>query len=179
MRNLNEEENTIQRLIVDDAMTMRDVYRKHKNGCLLSLQKLGASLSDAEDLYQEAFVAFIINVKKGSFRGESKLSTYINTIAKYKFFNLSKKPKVRTDDISEMNIAEEEKSELMYSSELIDELGIKLEALDDKCRSLLRSYYFKGLGLKSISTEMGLSYDFIRQKKKRCINKLKGSITNA
>jgi len=176
MQTIIDEEHIIQQLIADDNSIINGLYHKYKKGCLYSLQKLGAD-SVAEDIFQEAFLSFVVNVKRGKFRGESKLSTYINTIAKYKFFNHSKKRKPWTEDISELEIVVDENDDTTYDSERIEELTSKLEALDEKCKTLLRSFYFKGTDLKNLSTEMGISYDFIRQKKSRCIKKLKNSMT--
>ena len=67
----------------------------------------------------------------------------------------------------------EEKKELEVKYELISEI---LSQLNEDCKELLFSFYYKKMPLKEIALQMNYSSGFVKVKKKRCMDSLKKKV---
>src|SRR6267142_3090177 len=67
------------------------IYRQHAEAISYFIRHYGGSEQDADDIFQEAVVAFIDVVRKGKFRMESNVRTFLASIAKNYWFNELKK----------------------------------------------------------------------------------------
>jgi len=156
---------------------MVEEYVKRNNG----------SSDDARDLFQEVLIILMRVIKKPGFslNKGTKLSTYIYGIARNLWLDRLRKGKknptksIDTQDPSISIISEEdgviEKVEYekkhVLMSKVFDQIG-------EDCKKLLQGYYYKKIQLKVLATEMGYTDDFIRQKKKRCMNAFRKKVVN-
>lgn len=91
------ESSLIERLVARDERAFNDLVRAYERRVFaLVLRMLGGNRAEAEDLAQEVFVQVFKAI--GSFRGESKLSTWIYRIAVNLCKNRSKYLRVRHAD---------------------------------------------------------------------------------
>ena len=63
------------------------IYHQHAEATSSFIRHYGGSEQDADDIFQEAVVAFIDVVRKGKFRMESNVRTFLASIAKNYWFN--------------------------------------------------------------------------------------------
>ena len=69
------------------AFLIRNEYGKVEN----MIVKRNGSIADAEDVFQEAVSVLILNIRKGVFKGESAVATYLFAICKGMWYKRFKK----------------------------------------------------------------------------------------
>lgn len=135
---------------------------------------------DAKDIFQDAVIAFYSNVVSGRLTYlNSDSKTYLFAIGKNLLLNFNKKQGRmvtfeggevinggKTNPIEDMESMEEEQ----LNKELISKA---LETLPEKCREILRLYYFKNKNLDSIAKELGYkNANVIKKTKSECMKKM-------
>ena len=157
------------------------IYRQHAEAISSFIRHYGGSEQDADDIFQEAVVAFIDIVRKGKFRMESNIRTFLASIAKHCWFNELKK-RDRADqrnrkfelgrDQNEPDVAEyigllERKKQLR---DIVDSLG-------EACRKILLLFYYENLSMKEIAGHLPYENEqVVRNKKYKCLQQLTGLI---
>ena len=149
-------------------------------------------LEDAENIYQDVFIAIYDNIKKGSIREHTSWNSYIMTIGlnlatkKYRDFN-------KATSLTERE-PEEENSPEMLAKEVVKELqklsddepdlykdpeaqallGEELIHTPEPCASIIRYTYFSGLKDKEITEELDKynSAQAVKAKRYQCMKDL-------
>ncbi|SOE21052.1 RNA polymerase sigma factor, sigma-70 family [Spirosomataceae bacterium TFI 002] len=165
-----------ERIQSGDNTVVKTLYEDSKQPFLRFASRFSVQQADIEDIYQDAIVALIENIRKGKVSTlKSSIGTYLFAIGKLMIFQKLKKGS-KTEARSEFDSlglvweefdddAEMEKSALLNSS---------LSKLGDQCKKLLTMFYYDNKKLDSISTEMGYeSKDVTKSQKSRCLKKLK------
>ena len=162
----------------------------------LIAQLLGRkSETDCEDIYELAYLDLMDNVKEGKLTeaGNANVAGYLYTICWRRALRARDRRKVEEKQMQKAarENAEEEASE-RYSPERVvgfdpvaeDEAdqeakdkalafldGI-LDGIPERCRKILRRYYWDNMSLKDIAAAMGLRNDDVaKTTKKRCMDK--------
>ena len=139
----------------------------------------GGSEEEAADVLQEGITEMIINIRKGSFRGESKLSTYLFAICKGIWY----KKLTRKTRLEAYQAREKEESETAYEPQLQfiqAELGSMirqtLQQIGESCQNVLEFWALK-FSMEEIAEKMGYkNAQIAMNKKNKCLNKLKGLV---
>lgn len=136
--------------------------------------KNNGNRQDAEDIYQEALIILFRKLKEEKFVLTSNLSTFLYSICRYQWLNELRKrkqePKNAIEAISENEIIRfdtffEEESNFRKAENALMNLG-------EKCRELLRLFYFEKLDFASIAGKIGLSNEKVAKNQKyRCLEK--------
>ena len=136
--------------------------------------KNSGSKQDAEDIYQESLIILFRKAKETDFKLTSSLSTFLVGICRLQWMNeLRKRNKSAGDFESELNSVETEE----FSSFIEEETKFKTaeEALlkvGEKCRDLLRLFYFEKLDFKVIAAKIVLANERVAKTQKyRCLEK--------
>lgn len=133
--------------------------------------------ADAEMVLVEGVTELIFNVRKGKFRGESALGTYLYTICRSVWLKMLKKRHRYTD----LDVAGSEEVEDISSSpldffsqkELTEEVRALLSQVGEACSKVL-SLWSHSFSMKEISVKMGYKNQQIAMNKKnKCLTKLK------
>ena len=134
--------------------------------------------ADAEDIVQEAILAFIEIVRKDKFRGESSVKSFLYSIAKNLWMSELRK---RNSADRRNRIFEEEKENkenspvrfLMYREAQKTILNL-FSKLGDKCKEILLLAYYENLSMKEIAERVeGYSNEqVLRNKKYKCMKQL-------
>lgn len=133
---------------------------------------------EASSILVEGITHLVFNVRKGKFRGESKLGTYLFSICNGLWLKELRKNKRFTDFDAEENQHEslvEEITPLHYfnAEQLADEVNFLLEKLGNACKVVLK-LWASHFSMTEISTQMGYKNSQIAMNKKnRCMTKLK------
>lgn len=154
------------------------VYAEYRNEFIKWAEfQYSCDEDDAKDIFQEAVIAFYLNVMNGTLTHlNSDLKTYLFSIGKYLLLNFKRKHD-RTSNLDESNVINmgstnpiEDMEETEHNQELIRKA---LEQMPEKCREILRLYYFKHKDLASIAKELGYkNANVIKKTKSECMKKM-------
>ena len=164
---------------LNDAI--RFIYREYAQATSSFIIQHGGSEQDADDIFQETVVAFIDVVRKGKYRMEASIKTFLNSIAKNYWFNEMKKRDrsgVR-DKAFELGRDKNEADVSHYISEMERKRQLRdlVDQLGDSCRKVLLLFYYENLSMKEMVDH--LPYDneqVVRNKKYKCLQALTGLI---
>jgi len=139
------------------------------------LQNRG-SVSDAQDVFQEAITVLWINVKEGRLQEDvtSDPGAYLFRVAKNKWLDVLRSAghKHSAPMVDEKHIPQT--VELADDAEeRIRRLQAVYSNLDEKCRAVLDQFYFERKDLATIALVMGVEEESIRTIKYRCMMKLR------
>ncbi len=160
----------------NDEKTIQTFYNDHKNRFVLFAKRYNINEFDSIDVYQDAFIALIENVKKGKTDDlKSSLSTYLFGIGKFMIFQKFKKNGQLhiADDVESIEIEED-----FYSEDDID-LQVRLlqnglDKLGEQCKKVLQLFYYEEKKLDEIQEQLGYtSKDVLKSQKSRCLKQLK------
>lgn len=150
-------------------------------------------LEDAENIYQDVFIAIYDNIEKGNIREHTSWSSYIMTIGlnmatkKYRGYNktvaLTEKDSSDDEESSEILAKEvvkeiqklsSEEPELYQDPEAQALLGEELIHTPEPCASIIRYTYFSGLKDKEITEELDKynSAQAVKAKRYQCMKDL-------
>ncbi|MEM9260812.1 MAG: sigma-70 family RNA polymerase sigma factor [Bacteroidota bacterium] len=155
---------------------LRKVYLANRTAIGRMVQKAGGTDADAQDVMQEAMLAFFENVRSGAFRGESKVATYLYAIARFNWLNQRKKRERRRE--KEQLAAPLPGSKVTRLS-LESGLGLArmtelFARLGENCQRVLLDSIYYGSDMQKIAKNMGYENEQVaRNKKYTCLKKLK------
>jgi len=128
---------------------------------------------EAEDVFQETLVILYESIKCNRFREDSRLGTYIYSIARNLWFReFSKNTKeIKFEDLSGMQRID---TEIWKENEnKVKLLEILFNKIGKKCKELLTYFYFDRLSLKEITEKFGQSsIASLKSQKYRCIQQM-------
>ena len=172
-----ETEQLQNRLRNGDKQALEEVYLKNKRAFLLFFASRGDGNVDLEDLYQDSVIALYQNfvLKKIQLKTCS-LQTYLFAIGKNKMAARFKERSLPLKEVQELSetIFEVDGAQLSREQEL---LIMEYPKLGEKCKEMLRLYYYRGLTDKEIVERTGYKdVNTIKSYRSRCLKKLKGFI---
>ncbi len=165
---MDEAIRTLYRLYFDSLSG----YVIHNNG----------SMQDAEDVFQEVLVSFIDIVKKGRFRGESSVKTFLFSLNRFTWLNELKKrgrslKREEKYSLAEGN-TEMDVSEFIAERETKDQLMKAVAKLGDICQKILVMFYFENMSMREMLGVLNYENEqVIRNKKSKCLKELSTIIT--
>lgn len=140
------------------------------------------SKDQAKDIYQEAFLAVWQNIKDNRFvpKNESSINGYIYTIAKNKWMDVLRsqgyKKTIVASQLGHFEIKDEENNTIdddILKEKRLEDVMLAFKNLGEACKSLLRKFYFEKKSMNTIAKELSLDAASTRNKKYRCMQKLK------
>ena len=150
----------------DRSKALSEIYRSCYPKIESFVLKNSGILSYAEDVFQDAMMLFFQNVKANKFRGESKIETYIYSIAKNLWFQQLRKEKKNETMIT----LDEDDQQSQINSTLINDV---LSQLGESCQKILIEFYYKKMTIREIQVANGInSEQVVKNKKGRCLNYL-------
>lgn len=163
----------------NDSLALKTFYTSNYRKVELLVLKNSGSEAHAKDVYQEAFISMWNNIRNGAFepKNDSALQGYLYTIAKNKWMDIlrSKRFKV-TQSISEERQLFLAQEETIEDNGYTAKLNIVMEAfqgLGQPCKELLKTFYFEKKSLRDIAAKLDIGEHSVRNKKYRCMEKLR------
>ncbi|AWW30178.1 sigma-70 family RNA polymerase sigma factor [Echinicola strongylocentroti] len=176
---MNKEERLIQSIRNGNKKDLGKVYTIHKPQFVDFAKKYTKEEDMILDIYQDSVIILYENILSGKLATlQSSLKTYLFAIGKHKLMEYSRKkgkaPHVNIP-IEEINLFEEIDP---YGMDLEDEKAILLQTayrkLGQKCREVLRLFYYEGKKLDEIQQTLRYdSKDTVKSQKSRCLKQLK------
>jgi len=184
--------NTIQRFTDPELVTaikepellnqaILQIYQDHAGITRSYIIGKGGSQQDADDIFQETVVAFIDTVRKGKFRQESAIRTFLISISKNLWLNEIRRRERAGSREKAFETGRETESEgisaLIGERELSRQLGEMLQTLGESCRKILSLFYYENLSMKEITARMHYENEqVVRNKKYKCLQQLTDKI---
>lgn len=137
--------------------------------------KNSGNSSDAETILVEGVTELVFNVRKGKFRGDSSLSTYLFAICRSLWLKSLKKNQRYTDDGDIILLEDSADSPLqMFNEQQIkSEVSHLLSSVGEACKKVLEMWS-QHYSMQDISVQLGYKNSQIAMNKKnRCLTKLK------
>lgn len=158
------------------------IYKANKEKVSSYILMNSGSQQEAVDVFQESMIAFYENVRDGKFKGESAISTYLYSIARFKWLNQIKKRDIRT--AHHMEAQEKDGFDAGPLASMLDEekqvqvLAI-LSSLGPTCKQILIESIYHNASMKEIAANGKFSSEqVVRNKKYICLKKLKALIAS-
>lgn len=176
----------ISAIKANDNSVLKKLYQDNYKKIELFILKNNGSMPQAKDTYQEAFLAMYQNVKADKFvpSNETALQGYLYQIAKNKWRDFLRSScykktaqiadgfQIRDEDssITEFDIPTEDSNQKNVAMEAFVHLGIE-------CQKLLEVFYFQKKSLREIALSFNIGEASARNKKYRCIQKLRNLVS--
>lgn len=182
INHLSQQELVVALKTDNKSVMEKFYYANYKKVNSFIVQNSGTA-SDAQDIYQEAFLSVWQNVKNSKFKskGESSLSGYLFRIAKNKWIDYLRSSnrkkmvlmrRIPFDPNDDSDNAEKENRE----EEQLINIMQAFNQLEERCQFILRSFYFNEKSHRQIARELGMKETSVRNQKYRCIQKLRATL---
>jgi len=154
--------------------TLKKIYQTYRNDCIhWTCKNYSCSQEDAKDFFQEAIIILYENVKRGHLvELKSKLITYIYGIIK----NLALTYKTQQKALLDVSLSTVIKKTHQETKETKQDYGDMLQvlsSLQDPCKTILYSFYFKKMTMTEIADSMNYkNSDVVKSQKYRCTARL-------
>ena len=157
------------------------LYQRYSEATRSFIMSYGGNEQDADDVFQETVVAFIDSVKKGKYREEASIKTFLASVAKHVWFNeLKKKERAGLREKKFESTRDQEQQDVSHQIgdlEQRQQLRDMLQQLGEPCQKLLLLFYYENLSMKEITDHLPYENEqVVRNKKYKCLQQLTGMI---
>ena len=148
------------------------IYKKYRLFIQHYILLNRGNIQDAQDVYQDVMVAFFTNVTSGKLTClQGKLSTYLYKLAQNLWHSRLRTHEPLRSASALADYPLEPTTDIASEDALLENL---MSALDERCRLILRLYYFDGLPMSDVASRVGLrSAESARKRKCDCLSKLR------
>ncbi|NND62134.1 MAG: sigma-70 family RNA polymerase sigma factor [Flavobacteriaceae bacterium] len=171
----------VQSIKKNDPVVLKKLYQENYFKVEGFILKNSGSKPQAKDIYQEAFMAMYQNIKADKFtpQNETALQGYLYRIAKNKWTDFLRSSEFKkttalesfaqvSDEIDEGIIEDE-----MAKNSQLEAAMNAFKKLGEECKHLLEVFYFQKKSMNEIALLYNIGEASARNKKYRCIQKLK------
>ncbi len=172
----------IEAIKSNNTQVLKNLYVTNYPKIEVLVLKNSGSKDHAKDIYQDAFLAVWQNVKQNKFvpKSESSINGYLYIIAKNKWMDVLRsqgfKKTIVTSKLNYFEPSAEENNGIdddILKDKRLEDVMLAFKNLGDACKSLLRKFYFEKKSMKLIAEELALDSASTRNKKYRCMQKLR------
>lgn len=165
-------------LINHDAAVLEYLYASNYPFVESWILKNNGSRDDAKDVFQDALVAVWMNVKNGKYHSNGvAFGTYLKQVARNKWIDRLRSKEFKStgrvydenalhDQADHDREAQEQEERFQYLEGLYQNLG-------QKCKQILKGFYFDKKSLAELGDDLGHDEQSMRTMKYRCMQKLK------
>ncbi|WCO02807.1 RNA polymerase sigma factor [Psychroserpens ponticola] len=164
-----------------DLRLLDTIYRNYRLPFFKFTNHFDLPEEDITDIYQDAIIALRDNIVNGKVQTlNSSIKTYLFSIGKFmiykKFKAIKKSEAFEQEYISEVDFC----LPLNYNEDidvLQQHVNNSFEDLGEKCKELLKLFYYDGLTLKEIQAYFNYdNYNVVKSQKSRCLRSLKNLV---
>lgn len=164
----------------NDSSLLQSFYASNYHKSEAYILKNNGNKDHAKDTYQDAFIAVWKNIKTNKFepKNENALSGYLYQIVKHKWMDyLRSSAYKKSTSLTDFKVIREDDSiyDTAYDRK-IETVKTVFKTLGEPCQSLLSSFYYTKLSLREIATQLNIGEASARNKKYRCMEKLKALV---
>lgn len=180
---MNQENNKVIRGIrLGNNQVIKKLYDDYFHYATAFVGNNGGELDDRKEIFQEALIALYSAALNPDFVIKTKVKFYLAGIVHNLWVNELENRK-KTAILKQIRKAEVSNTldddfqqilkEKIYLEEQYGKLDLALNSLGEDCKTLIDYTFFEKLKDKEISPLMNYSLEFVRQKRSRCLKKLK------
>ncbi len=173
-------DSIVKAIKANNEETLEHLYNINYPKVELFILKNNGTVDQAKDTFQEAFVAAWKNIKSNKFhpQSETAINGYLYTIAKNKWMdylrsNLYKKTLSTSTHFQENKDTIETPNDDIFKEQRLTNVMQAFNELGAACKTLLTKFYFEKKSMKQIAKELQLDAASTRNKKYRCMQKLR------
>lgn len=155
---------------------LRQLYAQNRAAVNAMVVKGGGSSDMAKDVMQEAMLTLYENIQQDRFKAESKLSSYLYSIARFQWINRNRRVKLEREKVQQLPrpVHTEEPT---IDADTEERLKTLFSVLGIACQRVLIASFYHGYDMETIAQQMGYANEQIaRNKKYQCLKKLKSAI---
>jgi RNA polymerase sigma factor (sigma-70 family) len=173
----DENERLYEGLRQKASWAYKEVYRRFYHPFLKFVLQNSGTQEDARDAFQD-FIVVLYEKEDFKVDEPKKLPGYLTQALRYQWFMWLRKRKKRppTRDLDGLPELSDDSSGL-YDKEVLEDKAIAAEEafgqLGEDCQRLLMLFYFEKKPLREIAALMDYTEAYARQKRFRCVGKLK------
>lgn len=165
----------------NEEVPLREFYIAEYPKTKYYVLKNGGTLDNVNDVFQEAYFACWKKLSTGKFKPKNKaeIEAYLFTIAKNKWIDqtrlVSRKKTISIDE-KMYHLKADDTNDTSEMAENEERLSITLAAFENlgqACKELLTQFYFHKISLREIAEKLNMEEASAKNKKYRCIQKLK------
>ena len=164
----------------NESNVLKHFYTSNYKKVEALILKNSGSIEYAKDIYQDAFITVWTHVKNDKFtpKNDTALQGYLYTIAKNKWTDVLRSKSFKNSkslDYEELTyVREEEHIETQdLENNKLKTAMLAFKNLGQPCKKLLNAFYFEKISLKDIASELKIEETTARNKKYRCMEKLR------
>jgi len=138
--------------------------------------KAGGSDEEANDIFQEGIISVFINVRSGKYKpdGNTKFSSYLTQVCKYKWYDTLKSGHKKTSQNELVEVSSDENMQtVLETNEKYSALHEIIDSLDEQCKNILKQFYWEKKSIMEISKSLKMVAASVKNGKYRCMQKLK------
>ena len=181
---LKENQEVMDAFLSRDEQSMKFFYHRQWPKVRSLTLTMGGDTESAKDVMQNAFLLLYENVRDGKYKNQenANISTYFLGICRFILLNdrrsAHKKRVTPIDNIDHERIPMET-SELKDRLEEQKEFRNYFDLLGEKCKEILKAYYWGEYSVQEIAEMAGLTYESAKNAKYRCMTKLRMLMSDA
>jgi len=166
----------------NDLKVLKALYQANYHKVKALVLSNNGSIAHAKDIYQDAFIAVWKNIKNDKFtpKNDTAIDGYLYTIAKNKWMDYLRSKRYKktlvTSYETHFNISDitiDEFSDDNTNDERLHSVMQSFKHLGLPCKTLLTKFYFEKKSMRDIAKELKLDAASTRNKKYRCMQKLR------
>jgi RNA polymerase sigma factor (sigma-70 family) len=165
----------------NNTKVLKELYTTNYPKIEAFVLKNNGSVAYAKDIYQEAFITVWTHIKQNRFtpKNDSALQGYLYVISKNKWMDV-----LRSKSFKSVEPLNNDNLKAMNDNQIYNETEDKklkltmtaFENLGSPCKQLLKTFYFEKKSLKEISEDLNIEENTARNKKYRCMQKLRAIV---
>lgn len=140
-----------------EKIKLEEIFVKYKSIVSFRVKKsLGAFNPDSDDVANEIITNVVEKIKKGEFRGESSIGTFIYTITSRRIVDYIRQKSKVLKHVPEPS-SYPDPQEQIEDQERAEMIAIAIKKLKPKYREVLYLYYYKDLSREEVAEKLGIS----------------------
>jgi len=170
----------IQALKERDPVLCQEIYNQFLPKVIAMIKAKGGNETEARDIFQQAILAILSNLKTDELILKTSFSAYLKGICYYKFIDLCRKQKKELRNEEDLRLSSEtffdleEVDELLEKETLLNRLWQCFEMLSDECKKIIKGK-LDGLSPQKIMEQINYTkpVNAFYQKRFDCMRRLK------
>lgn len=172
-----EDSEVILGILNDSKGTLEGIYKAYFPMVLQLVMTNSGSEDDAKDIFQESVIVLYDKVKAGTFELNSKLKTFLYSVARrlwLKRLNVKSRSSGNISDFEDVLAVE---TDLEYHEEKdrqFKQMDAALSHLGEPCKTIIEEFYINDRSMQEICEAFGYTNaDNAKNQKYKCLQRLK------
>lgn len=166
----------------NNSSVIKKFYTENYKKVELLILKNSGSVEYAKDIYQDAFITVWTHIKNNKFtpKNETALQGYLYKVSKNKWMDVLRSKSFKNSKTLNYKIldfvASEDQEDTDLKNNKLKLTMLAFKNLGQSCKELLNTFYFEKKSLKDIASKLKIEETTARNKKYRCMEKLRALV---